>query len=148
MNKLKKKTIGIIIFLLIFFNFIFFIYSLDNNKDPDKMTLKEINEMYKMIRNMKINEIDLSNIKDGSYKGDFNYGSFTYEVLVIIENHKYKEIKVLKNRDTKHAKKAEKIVDKVLEKQKIDIDAKTGATTTTKAFLKAIENAISNKQDR
>jgi uncharacterized protein with FMN-binding domain len=61
----------------------------------------------KKVRNMPINEVDLSDISDGSYKGDFSYGGFTYELEVTVKEHRIENIEILKNRDTKHAKKAE-----------------------------------------
>jgi len=96
----------------------------------------------KKVRSMPINEVDLSNVQDGSYKGDFSYGGFTYEVEVTVKEHRIENIEILKNRDTKHAKKAEGVVEKVLNAQSLEVDAVTGATTTSKALLKAIENAL------
>jgi uncharacterized protein with FMN-binding domain len=96
----------------------------------------------KRVREMPINEVDLSNIQGGSYKGDFSYGGFTYEVEVTVKEHRIENIAILKNRDSKHAKKAEGVVEKVLNAQSLEVDAVTGATTTSKALLKAIENAL------
>jgi uncharacterized protein with FMN-binding domain len=96
----------------------------------------------KRVRSMPINEVDLSNIQDGSYKGDFSYGGFTYEVEVTVKEHRIENIEILKNRDTRHAKKAEGVVEKVLNAQSLEVDAVTGATTTSKALLEAIENAL------
>ena len=96
----------------------------------------------KQVRNIPINEVDLSNVQDGSYKGDFSYGGFTYEVEVTVKEHRIDNIEILKNRDTKHAKKAEGVVEKVLNAQSLKVDVVTGATTTSKALLKAIENAL------
>jgi uncharacterized protein with FMN-binding domain len=85
----------------------------------------------KRVRAMPINEIDLSNISDGSYKGDYSYGGFTYEVEVMVKEHKIETINVLKNRDTSHAKNAEGVIDKVIKTQTVNVDAVSGATTTS-----------------
>lgn len=69
------------------------------------------------VRNMPINEVDLSRVSDGVYKGDFSYGRFTYEVEVIVNDHRIDGIEILKNRDTGDAKKAEGIVQKVLHRR-------------------------------
>lgn len=37
---------------------------------------------------------------------------------------------------------AENIINKVIESQSIDIDVVSGTTVTSKAYLKAIENAL------
>ena len=96
----------------------------------------------RQVRNMPINEVDLSGVPDGSYKGDFTYGKFTYEVEAAVKDHRIENIGILKNRDTKHAKKAEGVIENVLKAQSLDVDTVTGATTTSKALLKAIENAL------
>ena len=100
------------------------------------------NKEIMMVRQMEIKEIELSSIPDGNYKGDFTYGSFTYELEVIVKNHRIENVKVLKNRDDEHAKKAEGVIKRVVESQSLKVDAISGATTTSKAFLKAIENAL------
>lgn len=100
------------------------------------------NEELKKVRAMKINHINTSDLNDGKYKGDFTYGRSTYIVEVSIKDHKIDDIIILLNRKTKYAKKAEEVVERVLEQQKNDVDAITGATTTSKALLKAIENAL------
>jgi uncharacterized protein with FMN-binding domain len=96
----------------------------------------------KQVRALPIAEINFSNISDGTYRGDYSYGGFTYEVEVIVKNHKIEDIKMLKNRKTYHAQKAEGVIPKVLQAQSLNVDAVTGATKTSKAILKAIENAL------
>jgi uncharacterized protein with FMN-binding domain len=95
------------------------------------------------VRKMAINDIPLSDIIDGTFRGDFNYGDFTYEVEVIVQEHVIKDIKILENRqDSEYARKATAVVNNVLKAQSLNVDVVTGATTTSKALLKAIENAL------
>ena len=95
------------------------------------------------VRKMAINDIPLSDIIDGTFRGDFNYGDFTYEVEVIVQEHIIKDIKILENRqDSEYARKATAVVNNVLKAQSLNVDVVTGATTTSKALLKAIENAL------
>jgi len=100
----------------------------------------------KKVREMPINDIDLSQIEDGTYTGDFTYGlfgyDFTYIVETDIESHQITDIRVIKNRETNHAKKAENVIPRVIEAQSPNVDAHTGATTTSKALLKAIERSL------
>lgn len=105
-------------------------------------------EEQEKVRKMPINEVDLSRVSDGSYRGDFSYGGFTYEVEVSVKDHKIEGIEILRNRESKHAKKAEGVAEKVLEAQSLKVDAVTGATTTSKALLKAIENALTKGIER
>lgn len=95
------------------------------------------------VRHMTINDVELKKIKDGTFNGDFTYGDFTYEVEVTVQGHKIEQINVLKNRgESEYAKKAEGVVETVTKSQSLKVDAVTGATTTIKALLKAIERAL------
>ncbi|MBS4032618.1 MAG: FMN-binding protein [Clostridiales bacterium] len=97
---------------------------------------------HKQVRDMIIQDVDLEQIPDGTYQGSFNYASFTYLVEVKITDHKFENIKVLQNRESKHAKEAEGVITRVQRNQTLQVDTISGATTTSKALLKAIENAL------
>lgn len=96
----------------------------------------------KTVRAMPIEAVDLASVQDGTFQGDFSYGGFTYEVSVTVKDHRIETIDILKNRDTKHARQAEGVIPKVISAQTVNVDVVTGATTTSKALLKAIENAL------
>lgn len=96
----------------------------------------------KIVRNMQINEVDLSKIPNGIYQGDFSFSKLVYEVEVSVKNHSIESIKVLRNGTNDHAKKAEGVLQNVLNAQSLKVDVVTGATTTSKALLKATENAL------
>ncbi len=93
-------------------------------------------------RQIPIGHVDLEKVKDGEYSGDFTYGGFTYVVNVAVGNHAITRINVIHNRNTSHAKKAEGVISRIMAEQKNDMDAVSGATTTSKALLKAVENAL------
>ncbi len=95
-----------------------------------------------MVRQMDIQNIDISSLGDGEYIGSFTYSGFEYEVKTIVNDHKIKDIVILHNRDTKHAKKAEGVVPEIIKNQTPDVDAVSGATTTSKALMKAVENSL------
>jgi len=100
----------------------------------------------KKVREMPINDIDLVQVKDGTYTGDFTYGlfgiDFTYIVETDVQSNKIINIRVVQNRNTHHAKLAENVIPRVIEAQSPNVDAHTGATTTSKALLKAIEHSL------
>ena len=101
---------------------------------------KDINET----RKMSIQKVDITKLSDGNYFGEYSYGKTTYKVEVIIENKRIIDIKVLQTRDSPYAKKAEGVIKSIVNEQRNDVDAVSGATTTSKALLKAIENALLN----
>ncbi|GAB4192042.1 MAG: hypothetical protein Kow00108_26710 [Calditrichia bacterium] len=96
-------------------------------------------------RNLPVNEVQLDQIEDGVYEGSFNFG-FEYKVALTVENHTIKNAEILQNRNNHYAWLAENIILRVKENQKINVKTVTGATTTSKALLKAMENALSIKQ--
>ncbi|GAB1456487.1 hypothetical protein MASR2M48_17950 [Spirochaetota bacterium] len=53
---------------------------------------------------------------------------------------------MLSSGDTKQAKMAEGVFASIISEQKNDVAVVSGATTTSKAFLKAIENALNEQK--
>ncbi|WMJ89027.1 FMN-binding protein [Anaerocolumna sp. MB42-C2] len=104
------------------------------------LVIPEMN--YEKVRNMEINNVDLEKVNDGTYNGKYTYGHYTYQVEVTVKNHEIKSIDVINGRVSEHAKAAEGVLDNILTEQKIDVDVVSGATTTSKALLKAVENAL------
>lgn len=98
------------------------------------------------IRNMPIGEIHLSNIRDGIYDGSAAIGSYTYHVKVTVQGHQIKSIRGIDNRKSPYVTYAEGVFPKIIQQQKADVDAVTGATTTSKAFMKAVENALHSSE--
>jgi uncharacterized protein with FMN-binding domain len=96
----------------------------------------------KAVRDIQFEDINLSLASDGEYGGEFGEGSHTYAVMVIISGQRIIDIEVVKNRDGEHARRAEGVIDLVLEAQSVNVDVITGATTTSKSILKAIEDAL------
>jgi len=97
---------------------------------------------FKHVREMPINDIDLTQIEDGTYTGDFTYAFKTYAVETTVKSHRISDIRVIQNRNSNHAKLAEDVIPRVIEAQTANVDAHTGATTTSKALLKAIERSL------
>jgi uncharacterized protein with FMN-binding domain len=97
---------------------------------------------------MMINDVAIASIPDGSYTGSYAYGGFTYSVRCIVSEGRLDKVKILQNRTTKWAKQAEAVVNSVIEKQKVNVDAVSGATATSKALLKAIEKALSKGETK
>ena len=70
------------------------------------------------VRKMPINHVDLSQVKDGDYSGDYAYAGFDYQIEVSVANHQIKDIAIIKNRTTSRAKMAEGVVERILETAK------------------------------
>lgn len=96
------------------------------------------------VRQMDIQNVNASNIRNGEYIGSFSYGGFEYLVKTIVNGYKIIDIKILQNRDTKHAKRAEGVLAAIIREQTPNVDAISGATTTSKALMKAVENSLTS----
>jgi uncharacterized protein with FMN-binding domain len=94
------------------------------------------------VRQMEIRDVAIDGIKDGEYIGAFSYSGFEYKVKTIITDHQIRDIEILQNRNSKHAKLAEGVLAEIIERQTPNVDAVSGATTTSKALMKAVENSL------
>lgn len=97
---------------------------------------------------IKIGDIDLSRIPDGVYKGAEKYLVFTTQVTVRVKDHRITDIDVFEARGGKYVENAEKVTRNILEKQSLDVDTITGATVTSRAIIKAVENALKSTQNK
>ena len=101
--------------------------------------MKELRET----REMEIDDVDLSTVADGNYRGYYTYAGIEVGVEVQVRDHRIERIAVLKAyTTTKQSKEAAAIVDTVIARQSLAVDVISGATTSSKAYLKAMENAL------
>jgi uncharacterized protein with FMN-binding domain len=91
---------------------------------------------------IKIDNVNMSGISDGAYSGKYDFGRWTNEVKVTVENHKITKIAVVKDVTFPRPGLSEQLFDKVIESQSTIIDVVSGATVTSKAYLKSIESAL------
>lgn len=94
-------------------------------------------------KNVVITGIDLSNVEDGDYVGNYEHGRWTNTLTVRVRDHKIIGIGIDKNvLAAEITNCSDEVFRRVIEKQDTQIDAVSGATVTTKSYLKAIENAL------
>ena len=91
-------------------------------------------------KQVSINEVDLSKLDDGVYTGSYDHGRWTNQVEIRVENHEIVEIRKVEGFEHKAA--METIHERVLESQSLLVDVVSGATVSSKAYLKAIEHAL------
>lgn len=97
---------------------------------------------YHSLRSMRIAMPDIAALADGTYAGSATDGSFIYKVKVGVASHKIVSVESLANRTTSYARLAEGVYPRVVRSQTVDVDAVTGATTTSRVLLKAIGAAL------
>lgn len=93
--------------------------------------------------NLRISNVDLSKVADGVYTGSYSKGRWGYTVNVSVAGGRITQIDIA---DCKNAKIYtdfnNAVAARVLEAQTLAIDTVSGASINTKAFLKAVENAV------
>lgn len=100
------------------------------------------NSNYEEVRTMEINNVDLVRLEDGIYHGDYAYSQTNYQVDVEIRDHKIADVQIISGGTSDFAKSAQGVIDSMIEEQRIDVDVVSGATTSSKAIMKAVENAL------
>jgi len=92
-----------------------------------------------------VKTVDLSQTADGSYVGSYKNSRWSNQVKVTVVNHRITAINVEKTVQIEQADVTEKLINDVLAAQNTDVEIISGATITSKAYLKSIENALSGK---
>jgi uncharacterized protein with FMN-binding domain len=103
--------------------------------------VKSLNTYQSEIKNTEINNMNLKNVSDGNYIGEYDVGYIYAKVEVTIKNGKITDVTLLEHRNER-GKKAESITDTIVKKQKIKVDAVSSATNSSKVIMKAVENAF------
>ncbi len=93
-------------------------------------------------KSLTITSIDLSLVDDGIYEGTYENGRFTTTIEVTIVDHMITELVVIDDVTFANPDVTRALFDQIITSQDIDIDIIAGSTITTKAYLKAIENAL------
>ena len=103
--------------------------------------LIRVNRYQANIKNMTFTEPNIMNIANGIYTGEYDADLVGAKVEVTIHSGTITNIKILEHKQERGLP-AEKIVDNIISSQKIDVDAITGATNSSKVIKKAVENAL------
>jgi uncharacterized protein with FMN-binding domain len=91
--------------------------------------------------NLDIKSVDLSQISDGTYTGSYDSYRWSTTVEVTVKNHKITNINPVKSQQGREDLVKE-LTDKIIVQQSPNVDVVSGATASSKCFLKAVENAL------
>ncbi|MDR0502431.1 MAG: FMN-binding protein [Treponema sp.] len=91
---------------------------------------------------------DLNGIADGAYRGGHDIKGTPVKVTldVVMRNHAVSSVNIVRHSCSPIGKKAETLTGEIVKQQSLDIDAVSGATASSKAILKAAENALQKEQ--
>jgi len=94
---------------------------------------------------IQINAIDLSKVEDGEYIGSFDLTRWSNEIIVTVKDHQIIELELVDDVMFKIDEVTKTHFDRIIRNQSLDVDIETGATVTSHAYLKAVENALEGK---
>ena len=130
----KKKTVLFVIMFLLLVGFVLGI-----------LYLKSVADYRQAVRETTFEDIDISDIPDGVYVGEYDVDFIYAKVEVTMQNGEITNINILEHRHER-GKTAEVITDSIVDEQKIDVDAISGATNSSTVIKKAVENALKSRK--
>ena len=105
-----------------------------------------LNDYRSQIQNMQFSNIDIASIPDGTYTGESDANLVYVKVEVVVLDGTIVSIDLLRHEHGR-GDSAEQIIDDIIEQQTIDVDAISGATSSSKVIRKAIENALNGNRE-
>lgn len=130
----KKKTV---LFAIMFLSLVGFVLGI--------LYLKSVADYKQAVRETTFEDINISDIPDGVYVGEYDVDLIYAKVEVTVQNGEITNINILEHRHER-GKTAEVITDSIVEEQKIDVDAISGATNSSTVIKKAVENALKSRK--
>ncbi len=128
MKKLKKIAFFLIVLIIIGF-----------------LSLKFVsNKIVSNAEALPVKEINFEQIEDGQYIGNYEIFPVKVSVRVSIQDGEITQIDLLEHFNGKGIP-AEKIVDHIIEKQSLQVDSISGATVSSIAIKKAVEDSLLGK---
>jgi len=89
-------------------------------------------------------ELDLTEKEDGTYRGNYDLKDSPINVVldVYVQNSNISDIRIIEHNCSPIGKKAENIVSRIISSQSLNVDVVSGATISSIAIIKAVENAL------
>ena len=103
--------------------------------------LRNVAAYKQAVRETTVDEINISDVSDGIYIGEYDVNFIYAKVEVTVQDGKITNIELLEHKNER-GKPAEAILGKMIDAQEINVDAISGATNSSTVIKKAAENAL------
>jgi len=94
---------------------------------------------------IQVRHVDLSAIADGEYYGDCDVDFVRAQVRVVVKDNQIIELEMIEHYNDRGAA-ANEIPNRILQQQRIDVDAVSGATASSKVIQEAVYNALTGER--
>ncbi len=135
-KKGKGKMVGWIILLVV----------LTAAGIPAGIGISKLNKEHNEARIVSLNGVDFNNLEDGEYIGTYEGGMYKWRantVKVTVSGGKVTEIEPVSGVVDQGNGSTKMLYDRVIANQSLMVDTISGATLTSKGYLKAVEIALS-----
>ena len=95
---------------------------------------------------LPIGNVDFSTLPDGEYTGQYKGGRWSNRVRVTVKAGRVTGIDVVRDILFRQPEVTRRTLEAIIETQSLEVDAVSGATITAKAYLKAVENALTGEK--
>lgn len=103
--------------------------------------LRNVAAYKQAVRETTVGEINISDVSDGIYIGEYDVNFIYAKVEVTVQDGKITNIELLGHKNER-GKPAEAILGKMIDAQRINVNAVSGATNSSTVIKKATENAL------
>ena len=126
----RKKIVMILIMLFLLLASIFGTAYIDR-----------VGEYKRAVKETTIEEVNISDIPDGVYIGEYDVNFIYAKVEVDVSGGKIIDVRILEHRQER-GKAAEAVANEIVDEQRIDVDTVSGATNSSIVIKKAVEVAL------
>jgi uncharacterized protein with FMN-binding domain len=92
---------------------------------------------------LRIGTVDMGQVADGTYTGSYDSYRWSTTVEVTVKDHAVTGIRAVKAQPGRDSLNAT-LTEKIIKQQRVNVDAVSGATASSKSFLMAVQTALSN----
>ncbi|MDO5400792.1 MAG: FMN-binding protein [Eubacteriales bacterium] len=103
--------------------------------------LKSVADYKQAVKETAFEKINISDVSDGVYIGEYDVKFIYAKVEVTVQNGEITNISISEHRHER-GKTAEAVTNRIVDEQKIDVDAISGATNSSTVIKKAVANAL------
>ena len=126
----RKKIVMILIMLFLLLASIFGTAYIDR-----------VGEYKRAVKETTIEEVNISDIPDGVFIGEYDVNFIYAKVEVDVSGGKIIDVRILEHRQER-GKAAEAVANEIVDEQRIDVDTVSGAMNSSIVIKKAVEVAL------